>query len=127
MASAYDHLPPFRRLRYYIGVKLHDLKEVIDRAEAESRMWNEPEVRALIARLPYMQQGFFDLPILQAGQIRDACKQELEMWQLLYDSMDACPKCNGAGEQYIMESQDEGHYKKCGACGGSGQKPVEVR
>lgn len=123
MATAYDHLTPFQRIRYFCFLRLHELNGRLEGLNAELRMWNEDAVQNFISRLPLDANAFFRR---QPDAVREAITvvdKEIQYWKVLDGEIDSisCPECKGAGKFRIQIDQDESRTETCTKCVGTGR------
>lgn len=123
MATAYDHLTPFQRIRQFTYVRLYELNGRLEALNAELRMWNEDVVKNFLYGLRLDANAFFKR---QPDAVREAIAEvnkEIDYWTALDAEirMTSCPACQGAGQFRTIVDQDESYTTKCERCKGTGK------
>ena len=116
MARAYDHMPRFSRLVYYISQRMHELEGKRDALEAERRMWKETTDLITLGSQEFVRERMGEIEVC-LEKIALECRE----WDAIKTYLPICKTCGGYGETREMIDQDESRLHKCSACRGTGQ------
>lgn len=124
MATAYQHMKPYIRLRSFAFQRIHELEEITKQAEGEINLiWGDSTVMVFVDSNTQLDvQAFLHRQLPQAKERLAEANRELDYWRRFYSGMQACHGCNGYGETRTIVDQDESRFETCSCCGGTGQE-----